>query len=101
VPKVDESAFRHGTRVRLGATGPKGRLLRCAKRDGTGSYWKVRLDRGDWVWPEGLVLDGPGDRVATCAECALPFLSIDVEVLCPRCDERVHGTAARAAERQV
>lgn len=95
---LDTSAFRHYMRVRMGVSGPTGRLLRCTKRDGGGTYWKVRLDSGEWVWPDRLVLDGPGDRVATCADCGLPFMTNSAEVLCPYCDEAAFGSKARAAE---
>jgi hypothetical protein len=97
-PKVDESAFRHYMRVRMGATGPTGRLLRCARRNGGGHYWKVHLDSGEWVWPDGLVIDGPGDRVAVCAECELPFMTKGDEPLCAYCDEKLFGTSVRASE---
>ena len=95
--RLDTSAFRHYLRVRLGVTGPKGRLLRCEKRDG-GSYWKVKLDSGEWVWPDGLIVDGPGDRVGTCGDCGLSFMSTGALALCPICDEAAFGTASRATE---
>jgi len=91
----DESGYRHYLRVRMGINGPKGRLLKCKKRDNSGTYWKVHLDDGKWVWPDGLVLDGPGDRVATCADCGIPFMSDGSSPLCPNCDESAFGTRAR------
>lgn len=94
----DESAYRHYTRVRIGITGPQGRLMRCAKKDGSGHYWKVRLDTGEWMWPADLILDGPGDRVAACAECGMRFMTTEPAVLCPGCDEKLFGTQQRAEE---
>jgi hypothetical protein len=92
-------AFRHGLRVRMGVTGPTGMLLQCEKKDGRGTYWKVRLQSGDWVWPEGLIVDGPGDQVAVCAQCTLPFMTTTRGdgLVCARCDEEIFGTRARAA----
>jgi hypothetical protein len=87
----DESSYRHYMRVRMGATGPKGRLLKCKKRDGSGYFWKVKLDSGEWVWPDGLVLDGPGDRVATCGDCGIAFMADGRSPLCPTCDESAFG----------
>lgn len=99
-PRMETSGFRHGLRVRMGVSGPKGMLLKCEKRDRSGHYWKVRLQSGEWVWPEGLILDGLGDRVAVCEECALPFMTDKVGdgLLCTRCDETIFGTQAQADE---
>lgn len=96
----DTSGYRHGLRVRLGVTGPKGILLRCETKDGAGHYWKVRLQRGDWVWPDGCILEGPGDQVARCEACGLSFLTDQRGdgLLCPVHDEEIFGTRARAAE---
>jgi len=98
--RMDTSGFRHGLRVRMGITGAKGILLHCERKDGTGRYWKVRLQTGEWVWPEGLILDGPGDQVAVCEQCALPFMTLKLGdgLLCARCDEEMYGTRQRAAE---
>lgn len=97
---TDQSAYRHGLRVRMGVSGPKGVLLRCERKDGSGFYWKVRLQSGEWVWPTGLILDGPGDQVAVCEQCTLPFMTTKVGdgLLCAHCDEEIYGTRARAAE---
>jgi hypothetical protein len=92
VSKRDESGFRHGLRVRIGAGGPKGQLLRCEKRHGSGHYWKVRLDTGPWVWPDDLILDGPGDHVERCMDCRLPFMGNVGELLCAPCQEDQFGT---------
>lgn len=95
-PPLDTSVFRHYTRVRIGATGPKGRLLRCEKRDGSGSYWKVKLDSGEWVWPDDrMLIDGPGERIARCGDCELPFLTDGSSPLCPLCNEEAFGTRRR------
>lgn len=93
-----ETGYRHLLRVRIGVHGPKGRLTKCARKDGTGFYWKVRLDSGEWVWPADLVIDGPGDGVARCAECEMRFMCTAVVPLCPGCDEQMFGTQQRAAE---
>jgi hypothetical protein len=98
---TDDPRFRHGLRVRVGgATGAKGMLLRCERRDGTGHYWKVRLQSGAWVWPDGLILDGVGDQVAVCEQCGLRFMTTKVGdgLLCARCDEELFGTQTRAVE---
>lgn len=85
--KISESAFRHYVRVRMGVNGPKGRLMHCARRDGEGKFWKVRLDSGEWVWPDRLILDGPGTHVCVCSACELSFMSEQVnDVLCPICE---------------
>src|SRR5215471_7748095 len=97
--------FRHGLRVRV--DGRRGVLLRCERSDGTGSYWKVRLQRTpgavgpDWVWPDRIVVDGPGDdRVDACGSCGLPFYrrAGSGELLCDRCTAEQFGTAVRATE---
>jgi hypothetical protein len=91
--------FMHGLRVRMGSlTGPKGKLLHCTRRNGDGQYWKVRLESGDWVWPDRLLVDGPGDTETICAECNLPCIVRRGDRLCARCDEDAFGTRARAAE---
>ena len=94
----DESGFRHGLRVRIGATGPKGKLLHCEKRDGSGKYWKVRLDNGEWIWPDGIVIDGPGEHVERCQECRLPFMGDVGDLLCRPCQDDTTGTTAERAE---
>jgi hypothetical protein len=96
--EIPRSAFRHLLRVRIGATGPRGRLYKCTTRDGSRRYWKVKLASGAWVWPHGLIIDGLGDHVSTCAECESPFMSKRPEVLCSTCDELLFGTQQRASE---
>ena len=87
----DESAFRHGMRVRV--NGHKGKLLRCERRDQSGHYWKVRLDNGAWVWPDGIVVDGRGDHLAGhCLDCRLPFIGDAGDLLCRPCDTGIFGT---------
>lgn len=93
----DESGFKHLMRVRLGASGAKGRLLHC-KRDTPQAFWKVKLDTGEWAWPEDLIQDGPGEIVSRCAECGMRFMCERADVLCPSCDGKVFGTQQRASE---
>jgi hypothetical protein len=96
----DESGFRHGLRVRVGgAAGPKGVLFECRGRNGP--FWKVRLQGGEWVWPDDLIVDGPGTEVnPCCASCALPFImrAGSGELICNRCDAEQFGTAVRATD---
>jgi len=95
----DAAHYRHRTRVRVGGlTGPKGRLLKCERRDGSGTYWKVKLDSGEWVWPRDLVIDGPGDRIAQCGDCELPFITDGTSPLCPGCDAAAFGSAEDRAD---
>jgi hypothetical protein len=92
------AGFRHGLRVRIGTARVPGVLLRCEKRDGSGSYWRVRLQSGAWLWPSecgSLVVDGSGDAVATCQDCGLQFLTVDPTApTCDRCQAEAFGTAA-------
>jgi len=86
--------FRHGLRVRIGSVdGPKGVLLRCERRDGSGIYWKVRLQDGRWIFPDDVIVDGRGDRVGTCGDCGLRFVNTGVELICDRCNAEVFGRA--------
>ena len=94
----DETGFRHGLRVRMGATGQKGQLLRCEKRDGTGHYWKVKLSNGQWVWPDGIVIDGTGQHMSHCHECRLPFMGSLTDLLCQPCQDEVFGTTTERAQ---
>src|SRR5262245_26672405 len=89
------TGFRHGLRVRIGGlTGQRGVLLLCEKRDGTGRYWKVRLNSGEWVWPDQLVADGLGAHLATCADCNIRFVTADPSrPTCDRCEAEARGTA--------
>lgn len=103
-PDRDESAYKHRARVRIGIDGPKGTLLKCLKKDNSGtSYWRIKLDGvGGWEWPDArMILDGPGDRVGRCSECGLPFMTPGGALLCQPCDERGFGTAAQARESRV
>lgn len=91
--KVPESSFRHYMRVRIGVDGPKGRLLRCEKRDHSDFYWRIKLQSGEWVWPdERMILDGPGTHVVTCGDCEIRFMSDGRSPLCPSCDPKAFGT---------
>lgn len=96
--RLDESAFRRLMRVRLGKNGPRGRLMHCEKKDRSGWYWKVKLETGEWAWPADIHIDGPGELVARCQECRLPFLCKVIEPLCRYCDEAAFGTSQRADE---
>jgi hypothetical protein len=61
----------------------------------------VRLQSGAWVWPDDLVVDGPGDQMhAACASCGLSYLTSagSGELICRRCDAEQFGTAVRATE---
>jgi len=90
--------YRHGLRVRVGASRQPGVLLRCERRDGTGSYWRIRLQSGQWLWPNecvSLVIDGPGDTVNRCQDCGMLFLTDDPTApICARCDYEVFGVRA-------
>ena len=105
-PQREQPGFRHGLKVRMGrADGPRGVLLHCdSRKPGGGKYWKVRLQSGEWCWPNergGLVVDGPGDSVHhQCASCELPFIALagSGEVICDRCSEDQFGAASRVSD---
>lgn len=98
-PTRDESGYRHRMRVRIGVNGTKGVLLQCGPSKRTGlPYWKVKLSTGEWMWPADLIIDGPGDRVGTCAECGMRFMTETPEPICKGCDEKLFGTKQRAQE---
>ena len=88
--------YRNGLRVRVGGPhGPRGVLRRCTARDGH-EFWRVLLAGGAWVWPDRIVVDGPGPHVLTCGECAIAYLSADpTALLCPTCDVAIFGPADR------
>jgi hypothetical protein len=91
--------LHHGDRVRMGGfDGPRGIVLRCQKRTGAGHYFKVKLDNGSWVWPDGAVVDSAGTYELTCHDCAGPFRANHLATpLCPNCeqrDERAHISEA-------
>jgi len=90
------SCFKHYDRVLVGADRAKGRLLRCEKKDGTGEYFKVKTDAGDWRWPDVLILDGPGAIVGVCEVGEGRFMTDRPGdgLLCPRHDAEMFGTAA-------
>ena len=95
--------YRHYARVRIGTKdGPKGRLLRCeSKRLKSGHYWKVKLDDGRWVPAVDVILDGPGEKVSTCAECGLRFISEAGGGLCGYCDNLIFGTQDQTREQET
>lgn len=88
------SCFRHYDRVLVGADRAKGRLLRCEKHDGSGEYFKVKTDAGDWRWPDVLILDGPGAHVAICEAGGGRFMASETGdgLLCPRHAGEIYGT---------
>jgi hypothetical protein len=86
-------SYRHGMRVRV--RGQKGVLFHCEK--GSDRFWRVRLQTipAQWVSPEGLAVDGPGDELASaCASCELPFYRRpgSGELICARCDFEQFGS---------
>lgn len=95
VRKPIPSCFKHYDRVLVGADRAKGRLLKCEKADGSGSYWKVKTDAGEWRWPDVMILDtGAGANVATCEAGEGRFLTdkIGAGLLCPKHDGEIFGT---------
>jgi len=91
----DESAFRHGLRVRIGANGPKGKLFKCQGQ--RGPFWKVKLQNGEWVWPDGIVIDGAGTHLQHCLDCRLPFMGDVGDLLCKPCQDDTFGTDEQRA----
>ena len=103
--RVDESGYRHNLAVRVGVDGPKGRLLRCRKRDNSGHYWRIRLADSSpgatskWVWPdERMIVDSPGDVVGRCAECGLQYMTRGDSPLCPSHTDAAFGSQEQRAE---
>ncbi len=90
------SCFRHYARVLVGADRAPGRLLKCEKKDGSGSYFKVKTDGGEWRWPDVLILDGPnaGGNVATCEAGGGRFMTDQIGdgLLCPHHTGEIFGT---------
>lgn len=90
------SCFIHRSKVLVGANRHPGRLMRCeSKQPGGREYWKVLLDSGEWVWPDGLILATPGANVATCEAGAGRFMTDEHGdgLLCPRHEAEMFGTA--------
>jgi len=87
------SSYRHGLRVRIGGIdGPRGILLQC----GGGAYWRVKLDRGEWIHPDRLVVDGVGDVLGgSCAQCDLPYKTTPGNPICDACDASANGPRER------
>lgn len=91
--------FRHYVRVRVGPFRLPGRLLRCeSKRQPNEHYWRVKLDDGRWVPPVDVILDGPGEKVSTCPECEMAFMSKAGGGLCDYCENLIYGTRAQRRE---
>ena len=84
----------------VGANRAPGRLMRCeSKNPGGGEYWKVLMDSGEWLWPDGIILDtsaGPGAGVAVCEVCGARFTTQQRGdgLLCRRCNDETFGSAA-------
>lgn len=98
--------LHHGDHVRIGTfDGPAGIVLQCRKRDGSGSYFKVKLvTTEEWVWPDRVVVDSIGTYETTCQECDGRFRSDSLaEVLCPNCDRRdsYHDAESFGAHRRA
>jgi hypothetical protein len=49
--------------------------MQCTSKRTGKEFWKVKLDTGEWVWPEDLVQDGIGDCLTRCGDCGMRFLS--------------------------
>lgn len=78
-------SIHDGMRVTFGHGGPVGTLFFCKRR-----FWKVRMDAGDWRWPDGIVVLSAGSFVRTCQECDLQFRTDKAgEVFCNPCDRRM------------
>lgn len=88
------SCFKHYDRVLVGADRAKGRLLSCEKKDGSGKYFKVKTDGGEWRWPDVLILDGAGANVATCEAGEGRFMTSETGpgLLCPKHAAEVFGS---------
>lgn len=88
------SCFKHYDRVLVGADRAPGRLLKCEKKDGSGSYFKVKTDAGEWRWPDVLVLERPGAHVGTCEQGGGKFKTDQIGdgLLCPKHDGEMFGT---------
>jgi hypothetical protein len=90
------SCFKHYDRVLVGADRAPGRLLKCEKKDGSGSYFKVKTDGGEWRWPDNIILAGPGRNVGTCEAGEGRFMTDQQGdgLLCPRHNGEIFGTPA-------
>jgi hypothetical protein len=96
---MNTTGYRRNMRVRIGQHGPTGYLRECPYKAKPGTYWKIKLDSGEWAWPDAMVLDGPGELLSNCRDCGLPFIHERAgEPLCRYCDEDAHGTTQRAQE---
>jgi hypothetical protein len=84
----------HGYRVTLGHGGPAGVLNRCLSKTYLRYFWKVKLQSGAWVWPDGIVADSTGPCIARCVECELEYRGETPQSggLCPNC---AHAQLAR------
>jgi hypothetical protein len=80
-------AGMHRYRVTIDHGGPAGVLLRCVSERTRGVYWKVKLDSGEWVWPDRVVAESTGPCIARCVECELDYRGDSPAAggLCPNC----------------
>jgi hypothetical protein len=82
-----------GLRVTFGHGREAGTLFLCKHR-----FWKVRMDAGDWRWPDGIVVESTGAHVRVCQECELEFRTdVRNEVFCVPCDRRMDRRQATDA----
>lgn len=93
--------YKHLARIRMGIDGPTGVLLRCERRDGSGTFWRVKLDGIPvrWTYPDDrMLLDGPGDQVGRCV-CGWNVITTDANmrtVVCAYCAGDVRGKGVGA-----
>ncbi len=94
--------LHHGDRVRVGTyDGRLGTVIRCRKKNGSSHYFKIKLDDGEWLWPDHVVADSRGQYDCTCRECEIPFKSDDIgEIFCPNCTRR-QNAELQAAGREA
>lgn len=89
---------RDGDRVQHRTSGTKGTVIKCryrAPREGT--YFRVRLVTGVWVWPEQVIAESEGPYLTTCIECAIGMRTKAPNGLglCVNCAERDEDRRAR------
>lgn len=77
-----------GDRVQL-RSGVTGIVLTCRRKDGQGTYLKVKLTDGRWVWPNEVIAESSGTYTARCGECVIEFLTDAPNAsTCPNCVAR-------------
>ena len=76
-----------GDRVQSRA-GVKGLVHQCRTRSG-GTYLKVRLVTGEWVWPNEVIAESSGAYAAWCGECGIEYRTdAPNSHTCPNCVAR-------------